>query len=186
MAYVCDLGSGQQLYLDTQGTHTTVAIASSSAGQQQQATSSLQTGAWSSPPEVYRTSGGVGVKLQTVNGTQFIQIQGSHIALSTAVPPLSTAEQLPMQQTISTQTPKASMQPMEPMKPMTMGTMQMNLKPMEMRMGNMEMRMGSGSTDSASAASAATPAPTRQFCGQCGVSVKPSDRFCTSCGHPTT
>lgn len=185
MAYVCDLGSGQRLDLDIQGTQTIVAIASSSPGQQQQATSSLQTGAWTSPPEVYRTSEGVVVKLQTAEGSEYIQIQGSSISLSTTAPALST-EQLPTQQTKilnSTLPPIQPMEPMEPMKPMqpmTMGNMQMNLKPMEMRMGDMEMRMG------APVANPTTPTPTRQFCSQCGVSVKPSDRFCASCGHPLT
>jgi len=173
MAYVCDLGSGQQLSLDGQGTQTIVAISSSSAGQQQQATSSLQTGTWTSLPEVYRTSEGVVVKLETVNGNQFIQIQGSHMSLSTIAPSLINAVQLATQQT---NVPASTMQPMKPMQPMTMGTMQMNLKPMEMKMGDMEMRMGSG-------VNAATPAPTRQFCTQCGTSIKPSDRFCASCGH---
>jgi hypothetical protein len=193
MAYVCDLGSGQRLYLDTQEMETIVAIASSSTGQQQQATSSWQTGTWTSPPEVYRTSEGVVVKLQTANGNQFIQIQGSRMGLATSAPPLSKTEQLPTQQT---NTPASPMQPMEPMKPMkplqpmTLGTMQMNLKPMAMKMGDMEMRMGSGVTDSGKADSGkadsgntGTSAPTRQFCTQCGASVKPSDRFCASCGH---
>jgi len=160
VAHGCDLGSGQRLYLDSQGMQTTVAIASTSAGQQQQSSSSLQTGAWTCPPEVYRTSEGIVVKLHTANGNQFIQIQGSSMGMSTTAPLLINAEQLSTQQT----NVPASMQPMAPMKPMqqmTMGTMQMNLKPMEMRMGDMEMRMGSVSAGSANAA---TPAPTRQFC----------------------
>lgn len=179
MAYGCDLGSGQRLYLDNQKMQTTVAISSSSAGQQQQASSTLQTGAWTSPPEVYRTSEEVVVKLHTANGNQFIQIQGSSMDMLATAPPLGTAKQLSTQQTNI----PASMQPMEPMKPMqpmTMGTMQMNLKPMAMRMGDMEMRMGAVSAGSANAA---TPVPTRQFCSQCGASIKPSDRFCASCGH---
>lgn len=183
MAYGCDLGNGQRLYLDTQELQTIVTIASSSVGQQQQATSSLQTGAWTSSPEVYRTFEGVVVKLQTANGTQFIQIQGSSMGLATSAPSLSQAEQLPTQQTHVPDSPLSPMQPMEPMKPiqpMTMGTMQMNLKPMEMKMGDMEMRMGA---ISAGSTNAATPTPTRQFCSQCGASIKPSDRFCASCGH---
>jgi hypothetical protein len=196
MAYSCDLGSGQQLHLETQGTQTIIAIASHSAGQQQQSSSSLPTGAWASPPEVYRTSEGVVVKLQTANGNQFIQIQGGRIGLSTQVPSLSKTEQLPTQlinsraATIAPLPPMESMPPMEPMKPMkpmppmTMGTMQMNLDPMEMRMGNMAMRMGSGNANTNATQSAPTQsAPTRQFCTQCGTSVKPSDRFCASCGH---
>ncbi|PZV16627.1 MAG: zinc ribbon domain-containing protein [Leptolyngbya sp.] len=177
MAYVCDLGSGQRISLDGQGAQTIVAISSNSAGQQQQATSSLQTGTWTAPPEVYRTSEGVVVKLQTANGTQFIQIQGSRMGMVATPPSLTNAEQLPTQQT---NVSDSTMQPMKPMQPMNMGTMQMNLKPMEMKMGDMEMRMGSASADSINAAK---PAPTRQFCTQCGASIKPSDRFCASCGH---
>ncbi|MEX0269217.1 zinc ribbon domain-containing protein [Leptolyngbyaceae cyanobacterium UHCC 1019] len=185
MAYSCDLGSGQRLDLSNQGTQTTIAIASSSIGQQQQSSNSLQTGAWISPPEVYRTSEGVVVKLQTDAGNQFIQIQGSHMSLSATALPFSTAEKLSVQQTnipASTLPPMPSMPPMEPMKPMqpmTMGTMQMNSKPMAMTMGAMEMRMGSES----GAANTTPPTPIRQFCTQCGTSVKPSDRFCASCGH---
>lgn len=180
MAYSCDLGSGQRLDLDIQGTQTIVAIASSSAGQQQQSSNSLQTGAWTSPPEVYRTSDGIAVKLQTAQGSEYIQIHGSSISLSTTAPELST-EQLPTQQTKVLNSTLPPMEPMKPMQPMTMGTMQMNLKPMAMKMGDMAMQIGSSSVSSTTAA---TPAPTRRFCTQCGVSVKPSDRFCASCGHP--
>ncbi len=189
MAYVCDLGNGQRLYLDTQELQTIVTIASSSVGQQQQATNNLQTGAWTSSPEVYRTFEGIVVKLQTANGNQFIQIQGSSMGLATSAPALSQAEQLPTQQTHVPDSPMQPIQPMEPMKPiqpiqpmepMTMEPMQMNLKPMEMKMGDMEMRMGAMSAGSTNAA---TPTPTRQFCSQCGASIKPSDRFCASCGH---
>jgi hypothetical protein len=187
MAYICDLGAGQRLYLNTQGTQTIVTIASSSVGQQQQSSSSLKTGAWSSPPEVYRTFEGIVVKLQTTHGTQFIQIQGSQIGLSTHAPSFNRAEPLSMQQTpnspASTMPPMEPMQPMkpmEPMKPMRMGNMEMSLNPMEMRMGNRSMKMGATFEGSATSF---IPNSTRQFCSQCGVSVKPSDRFCASCGH---
>jgi NADH pyrophosphatase NudC (nudix superfamily) len=183
MAYVCDLGTGQRVYLDNQGMQTVVTTVSTSPGQQQQSSNSFSTGNWTAPPELFQTANGVIVKINTAGGDRLIQIQGNSISVTSSVSSLSNSQQLQMQQVASTPAssmppmqPMAPMKPLEPIKPMEpmkMGDMQMNLNPMEMRMGNMEMRMGSTTPNSG----------TRRFCSQCGAPVEESDRFCSSCGH---
>ncbi len=185
MAYVCELGAGQRVYLDNQGVQTVVTLISSSLGQQQQASSSFTTGVWSTPPQVFQTPYGLVLKVTSEQGEKTLQIQGSSVSFISSIL-LKDSEQLPIQEvaslpvspmsgmeTIKPMTPM-KMSPMEPMN-LNMGNMQMSMNPMEMRIGNMEMRMGS-------------PAPqktpqTPRFCTQCGASVKPEDRFCSSCGH---
>lgn len=190
MPYVCELGKGQRVYLDHQGTQTIVTTASSSPGQQQQSSSSFNTGSWTAPPEIFQTPNGITVKITTAAGSSFIQIQGNSISVSAVAPSQTSSQQLQIQQVDSI--PASSMQPMQPMQPMkpmepmqpmkpiepmNMGNMQMSMNPMEMRMGNMEMRMGSPISVSSS-----TPGE-RRFCPQCGNQLALSDRFCSSCGH---
>ncbi|NJP11427.1 MAG: zinc ribbon domain-containing protein [Leptolyngbyaceae cyanobacterium RU_5_1] len=177
MAYVCELGNGRSIYLDNQGTQTIVTLTSSGPGQQQQASSSVQTGDWNSPPEVYRTSEGAVIKLQTAQGTHYVRVEGSSVRITSEFPASSSSQPLQTQQVASSSAgTMPPMQPMQPMEPMTMGDMQMSMNPMQMRMGNMELRMGSPP-------SIEKPSVARQFCNQCGASVKPDDRFCSSCGH---
>jgi hypothetical protein len=196
MAYVCDMGMGRRLHLDNQNGQTIITISSTAPGQQQQASSSFQTGPWAATPEVYLTSDGAVVKLQTARGANYIRLQGNSIGVSEALS-LNELQQMQMQQTsgfvpsspppMEPMKPMEPMQPMEPMKPMdsnqpmTMGDMHMSMNPMEMRMGNMEMHMGNPKA-TAHAPTGVAPA-TKRFCSQCGASVKDSDRFCTSCGH---
>lgn len=167
MSYVCELGTGQTLYLDNQKTQTLVTLASGSIGQQQQASSGYRTGTWTTPPQVYRTSEGIVVKITTATGEYNLLIQGSSMSL--------TGEKLSVENSQQLQTkpvekmPVRSMESMKPMQPLKMGNMEMNLNTMEMRMGDMELKMGS--------------TKTRNFCSQCGAKVKPNDRFCASCGH---
>jgi hypothetical protein len=196
MAYVCEMGTGRRLYLDNQNGQTIITISNTAPGQQQQASSSFQTGPWTATPEVYLTSDGAVVKLQTARGANYIRLQGNSIGVSEALS-LNELQQMQMQQTTgfvpSSMPPMQPMPPIEPMKPMepmrpmdsnqpmTMGDMQMNANPMEMRMGNMEMKMGQRHA-AAPSSTEVTPA-TKRFCSQCGAAVKESDRFCTSCGH---
>lgn len=188
MAYVCDLGAGQRAYLDNQGTQTIITLASSSPGQQQQASTSVQTGSWIGPPQAFQTASSVVIRIQLADGNRFVQIQGSSINWVTASA-IETAQPLAMQRT-----EMPAMQPMQPMtmpamppmQPMTMGNMSMSLNPMEMRMGDMEMRMGSVTSSASSnqtANQASTEAASQRFCNQCGSAVKPDDRFCSSCGN---
>jgi hypothetical protein len=194
MAYVCELGAGQRVYLDNQGTQTVVTLASSSPGQQQQATTSVQTGSWIGPPQAFQAASGVVIKLQLSEADRFIQIQGSSISLVNAGT-IETAQPLAMQQAEMPMMPSMEpMQPMQPMQPMTMGNMSMRLNPMKMRMGDMEMRMRSESSASSNQAANQAPnqatnqastdaATNKRFCNQCGSAVKPADRFCSSCGN---
>lgn len=178
MTYVCDLGTGQKIYLDNQGTQTIVTVVSQSSGQQQQASNGFQSGIWTSPPQVYRTANGVVIEVSTEQGERYIQIQGNSMNVTNSQPSLEHAQGLQLQQAESTPSssippmePMKPMKPMEPMKPMKMGDMEMKMNPMEMRMGNMEMRMGSPIS------------PTRRFCSQCGAKIEANARFCSSCGY---
>jgi zinc-ribbon domain len=171
MAYACELGTGQRIYLDNQGMQTMVTAMSGGPGQQQQSSTGFQTGSWIAPPEMFQIAGGAVLKVTTAQGEHFIYIQGNSMQVMGGVPSLSGSQQMQVQQV--SRVPPSSMPPMEPMKPMNMGGMQMN--PMEMRMGDMEMRMGSASAPN-------TPS-TRRFCSQCGTAIEAEDRFCSSCGH---
>ncbi|MGI0493152.1 zinc ribbon domain-containing protein [Alkalinema pantanalense CENA528] len=186
MPYLCELNNGQRIYLDNIGQQTTMTIASSQPGQQQQSGTSFTTGAWVAPPEALQFSNGAVIKLRTEQGELAIQVQGSSAAMVQGFPAGSQGQALQMQQTatmtgmqpmpgmqpipemqpmpgmqpIPEMQPMKSMpgmQPMQPMQPMRMGDMQMNSNPMEMRMGNMEMRMGNPTANaSVSSASAAS------------------------------
>jgi zinc-ribbon domain len=173
MPYVCELGNGQTLYLENNGTQTLVTLASGGVGQQQQASSGYQTGTWTTQPQVYRTSQGVIVKI-TAQGEYNLLIQGSSMSLSKDSLPVDNSQPLPLKPT--QMMPTSSMPPMKPMKPMQplkMGDMEMNLNTMEMRMGDMELKMGSPTLKK----------PASNFCSQCGARVNQSDRFCANCGH---
>jgi zinc-ribbon domain len=205
ITYGCDLGTGQRLWLDNQGEQTRVTLASSGAGQQQQSTQGVQTGRWVAQPEAFQTAGGIVVKLQTVSGTLFLQIQSGQIGLIDAGAVEAGFGARPiLLQAVPAEVHPPAMQPMSPMQPIQMGNMSMSLNPMSMRMGNMEMRMGEPSGESSSqpfseSSMFTSPAPTappvpvpsvpnspdsaaQQFCSQCGTGVKPTDRFCSSCG----
>jgi hypothetical protein len=178
MAYVCQLGAGQSVYLENQGVQTVVTLISSSPGQQQQASSSFSTGVWSSPPQVFQTPHGMVIKITSQQGEKTLQIRGSSLSVLGEMPSVTNSQQLTVDEVTSLPVspgiePMKPMKPMEPMKPMNlkMGDMQMNMNPMSMQMGNMELRMGS---------SEANP---KSFCSQCGTSVQPEDRFCSNCGH---
>ncbi len=175
MAYVCEVGSGRTLYLDQVGSQTVITVASHTAGQQQQASSTFPTGDWQATPEVYLTTDGAVVKLTTDKGIHYIRVHGSSIGVSEALS-LDSLQQIQMQQATGVTT---AAPPMPPMAPMSMGNMQMNANPMEMQMGNMTMRMGEPPTMGA-------PTPDRHFCSQCGTAVRSGDRFCSQCGHKLT
>ncbi len=170
MAYVFELNSSQAVYLENQGTQTVVTTISQIPGQQQQASSGVHTGLWTTPPSVYRTAKGVILQVQAEQGEYYIQVEGTAMSVLGRQLSLDPSQQIQLQQVSNS--PLSSLKPMkpmkpikiEPMKPMQMGNMQMNLNPMEMRMGS-------------------TPSNIRQFCSQCGAKVKPDDRFCSSCGH---
>jgi hypothetical protein len=196
MPYRCDLGSGQQIFLDNQGSKTIVTVSTSSVGQQQQSSSSLQTGPWTEVPQVARLGNGVLIRCVSAQGVFTLQVQGTQIGQATGsinwnaaqtmavhpvehmpeptMPSMQPMEPMPPMETMQPMRPMEPIQPMQPLQPMRMGNMEMSANPMEMRMGNMEMRMGN---------QAEPQAPKRRFCTQCGAAVDPDDRFCGSCGH---
>jgi len=80
------------------------------------------------------------------------------------------------------------MPPMQPLPPMKMGDMQMNQTAMTMQMGKMRMEMNpieplSKPSPQTGVEKPSTSAVQRNFCSQCGSTLKPSDRFCAHCGH---
>ena len=202
MIYSCDLPSGQTLYLENQGEMTNATVLMKQSGQQQQSGSSVMTGAWQIPPQVFLMGGGAVVRLTTGRGVWSLMVQGMGVSVQSGViemgdqvMPLTPLSQMPNVASSSfSMPPMAPMQPMQPMQPM-------NMNPMQMQMGNMGMSMGRSSSQASSSVSsegngAASPArdsPSRdspgkasssvKFCSQCGTGVKLGDRFCSSCGH---
>lgn len=175
MAYVCEIGTGQRVYLENQGTQTIVTTASTSPGQQQQSSHSFATGSWTVTPESFHTGNGIVLKITSSQGQYFIQLQGSSMRVMGEPPSLQGSQQVQLQQVDRTPTtsmsPMQPMKPIEPMQPRKMGDMEMKMNPMQMRIGSMEMQMG------------APDASKSRFCSQCGTQVSPSDRFCSACGH---
>jgi zinc-ribbon domain len=187
MAYLCELGSGHNIYLDHQGGQTIITSTIGAPGQQQQSSSSVGTGGWTAPPEMFRTPQGAILKITTAQGEHFIQVQGSSMSSMTSAPSLSGAQQMQMNQVagapggssmpgMEPMQPISPMGSMQPMQPMKMGNMEMGGSPMEMRMGNMHLSMGSPKVEP-------SQPKVRRFCSQCGVATQPDDRFCSSCGH---
>ncbi|MCX5963097.1 MAG: zinc ribbon domain-containing protein [Cyanobacteria bacterium] len=194
MIYSCDLPSGQTLYLENQGEMTNATVLMKQSGQQQQSGSSVMTGAWQIPPQVFLMGGGAVVRLTTARGVWSLMVQGMGLSVQSGV--VEVGDQVmpltPLSQMPNVASSSFSMQPMQPMQPMTMN-------PMQMQMGNMGMSMGGASSQASSSVSegnsvgngAASPSrdsPGKassnvKFCSQCGTGVKVGDRFCSSCGH---
>jgi zinc-ribbon domain len=171
MAYVCELGTGQSVYLENQGAQTVVTLISSGPGQQQQASSSFTTGVWTAPPQVFQTPHGMVLKVISEQGERSLQIQGTSVSVLGEMPSVTDSQQLTVQEV--TRVPVSPLKPMEPMKMEPMKPMNLKMGDMQMNMNPMSMRMGSGSSEE----------NPKSFCSQCGTSVKPEDRFCSNCGH---
>ena len=161
MAYQCDLGTGQRLYLENRGTQTIVRLTSGSARQQQSQQSNFETGEWLTLPKVFRTATGIILQIESVQKQSFLSLQAQRIGTLSHLPDMAGADVLLLQ---PTEAIASSFKPMQPMQPMQM-------EPMEMKMGTMQMKMGPSNSQSA-----------QRFCSQCGESVRESDRFCSHCG----
>ncbi|HEY9894337.1 MAG TPA: zinc ribbon domain-containing protein [Candidatus Sericytochromatia bacterium] len=194
MGYRCEWATGQSVYLENVDDQTRVTLTNSSPGQQQQSSNHVQTGHWTAPPEVWQVAIGLVVKLLTAQGEQFIYIQGNQVSRSQEAPSWGEAQPLPVRvdsMPTSAMSPKPampSMPPMQPLPPMKMGDMQMDQTAMTMQMGKMRMEMNpikplSEPSPQTGAEKPPTSAVQRNFCSQCGSTLKPSDRFCAHCGH---
>jgi hypothetical protein len=182
MAYMCNLGNGQQVVVENQDNQTIVTLSGRGPGQQQQASTGFSTGKWTALPVLYREGGGFILRLETDRGPHYVQLQGSSMSAIGTTPHLGNAEVMPLQtldrpqggtmNPMEPMQPMKPMQPMNPMEPMKMGDMEMRMNPMEMRMGKMNMSMGDSS-----------PSYRQNFCSQCGAPVKENDRFCANCGN---
>ena len=174
-AYTCDLDKDQQIYIENQGSRTVIRLTSGGLGQQQSQSNSFETGNWRVPPTVFRTRGGVVLRIEAEQSQLFIQVQSNAMSKLDAAPSLSDADILPLQK-VETETPSKQssmpgMQPMQPMEPM---------KPMQpMQMGNMKQMGEPPQMESATEQRQST----KNFCPQCGSKVEKGDRFCSNCGN---
>jgi zinc-ribbon domain len=193
MTYCCDLPNGIRLYLDNQGDQTIVILLMQQVGQQQQSANRFTTGQWQTPPQIFGTAAGIVVQIAGAIGELSLLVQGMAMQQSAAID-LATATPIGVMP-IEALPPGLTMAPMQPMAPMQMAPMQMapmqmspmQMSPMVMQMGNMAMSMAAPAVlpttiPPSPAAAPANPATAAKFCSQCGTAVKPTDRFCASCG----
>jgi hypothetical protein len=121
MTYACDIGNGQRLLVENDGDDTQVALSSGDAGQQQNQTTGFSTGNWSKPPELFRTSENLVLRVESKSDVKFIRIHGHQIESMRGEPDLKNAENLTLKESnekIERMKPMKPMKPMEPMKPM--------------------------------------------------------------------
>jgi len=184
MAYLSILSEEQCLYINQQDTQTLLTLSKQNSGQQQSQTIRLDTGIWTIPPILFRTSLGLILQIESNQGKTFALIQASQIQVLTAPPLLVDADLLPLQKVedsspfVQFLKPMSPMPPMNPMPPMTMGNMTMQMNPMQMTMGDRTLQMG----NKTGATSSHSPELSPRFCSQCGQGLKESDRFCSHCG----
>ncbi len=169
MAQTCRLGPDSTLFLDNPTGETIVTVTIASPGQQQQASSRLQTGRWTADPEIRLDGAGAAtVEIRAEGGEFSLSIRGSSISTTARSASGNRAGAEPYQAAAPPFEPMTPLPPMAPLPPL-----QMDAGGMHLRMGDMEMRMGSKPT----------AASQRRFCTQCGEPVGQGDRFCASCGH---
>lgn len=213
-AYTAQLSQGQRVHIQNDGRMTTLTLTTVGPSQQQQSSSQLMTGDWTSEPGLFQVSYGYVIIATNRADKYYFQIQSGQVQASSDFPStaitdaLQTSNTIPMQpatnQTQKTtpstvpsmepMKPMEAMDPMDPMKPMAMGNMRMSplspAGPMSMTMGNMSMSTADLSEETA----AKTPATAKtddeskvkRFCSQCGGAIAASDRFCAYCGHQLT
>lgn len=199
MIYSCDLPSGQTLYLQNQGDMTNATVLMKQSGQQQQSGSSVMTGTWQIPPEVFAMGGGAVVRLTTAMGVWSLMVQGMSLSVQSGAVEmgnqamgLTAQSQMPSSSfSMPPMTPMTSMPSMNPMPPMGM-----SMNPMQMQMGNMGMSMGGSSGSQASsrvssggnsggngAANSSRDSPSQDSPGEASGNVKSGNvKFCSQCG----
>jgi hypothetical protein len=93
MIFTFDLEIGRRVHLENRGTQTLVTICSNGVRQQQQSSSSFQSGQWISSPEITNTSDGIEIKIITSKSQHCIQIQGNSIGLKSRASASSHSQQ---------------------------------------------------------------------------------------------
>src|SRR5258708_27783803 len=162
MTYAYDLENGQRLIVQNDGDDTLVTLRSDDEGQQQSQCTGFETGRWLKPPELFRTSGKLMLRLVSKGGVEFIRVRGTQIQLMRSEPELESAERLKLKKSDES----VGMKPMEPMKPMKPMEPMGRMRPMEMQMGGMHMSMGSPEKEAETA---------KRFCSQCGKPARDGD-----------
>jgi hypothetical protein len=121
MTYTHDIGDGQRLLVENDGDNAQVALSSGDSGQQQNQSAGFNTGKWSKPPELFRTTDDLVLRLESKSGVQFISVHGHQIQSMSSEPDLKNAEELTLKESdenIARMKPMKPMEPMKPMKPM--------------------------------------------------------------------
>src|SRR3984893_4604744 len=98
MTYTYDLGNGQRLLVENDGDDTQVALSSGDSGQQQNQSTSFNTGKWSKPPELFRTGDDIVLRLESKSGVEFVGVHGHQIETMSSEPDLKTAEKLTLKE----------------------------------------------------------------------------------------
>jgi|ERR1700722_7184274 hypothetical protein len=94
MTYAHDLGNGQRLLVQNEGNDTQVALSSGDSGQQQNQSTGFSTGEWSKPPELFRISEKLVLRIESKSGPKFISIHSNQIESMGGEPKLENAEKL--------------------------------------------------------------------------------------------
>lgn len=118
MTYSHDLGNGQRLLVQNDGDDTQVALSSGDSGQRQNQSTGFNTGGWSKPPELFRTSKNLVLRLESKSRVEFIRVQGNQIESIQSKPDLENAEKLTLKESKENIARMKPMKPMEPIKPM--------------------------------------------------------------------
>jgi hypothetical protein len=74
------------------GEETQVALSSGDSGQQQHQSTGFTTGEWSKPPELFRTSENLVLRVEGKNGVRFIGVHGDQIEMPRSEPDLKNAK----------------------------------------------------------------------------------------------
>jgi hypothetical protein len=118
MTYTHDIRNGQRLLVENDGHDTQVALSSGDSGQQQNQSAGFKTGRWSKPPELFRTTEDLVLRLESKSGVQFVSVHDHQIETMSSEPDLKTAEKLTLKESDENIARMKPMKPMEPMKPM--------------------------------------------------------------------
>lgn len=196
MAFQTTLPTGGQLHIENRGDQTSLRFQSEGAGQQQSQQSGFSSGAWTHPPTLFQTPGGLILRVEGERNL-YLSVESGSARTLTDAPDLRDAKVLPLEQ-VADANEMTPMKPLEPLKPLEPMKPMAPMKPMEIKMGSMHMSMGGNSPaheapfsnasssrdERANSSQLAKPTETRaSFCPNCGQQAQEGDRFCAKCGH---